>query len=564
MKLFNVSLVMVSLFYFVACKNAPTPVVTPTTPVKQVNDNLDLFNPDSIHPVLGKKLGNYVPFTLTTDMSALSDTDKSVLKLLITAAKEMDECFWYEAYGDKNKLLDSIHDPGLKAYILANYGPWDRLDGDKPFIPGTRPKPAGANFYPDDMTKAEFEGAKLDDKKGMYSFVRRNAIGQLYTIPYHEQFKNEHEHAAALLEKAAGLSDSKGFSNYLLLRANALRTDDYKASDFAWLDMKDNKIDIVIGPIETYEDQLFGYRATHEAYVLVKDMEWSTRLAKYAQYLPDLQKNLPVANTYKKDTPGFDTDLNAYDVVFYAGDANAGGKTIAINLPNDEEVQLKKGTRRLQLKNAMKAKFDKILVPITNELIDPSQRKHVTFDAFFATTMFHEVAHGLGIKNTINGSGTVREALLEQHSALEEGKADILGLFMINYLHDRGELEGDMLDYYTTFMASIFRSVRFGASSAHGQANMIRFNFFEKFGAFEKDKTTGFYMVNQGQMAKATEALSDLILTIQGNGDFKAAEKLVKEQGVIALDLQSDLDKLAKKGIPIDVVFRQGIEVLGL
>jgi hypothetical protein len=212
----------------------------------------------------------------------------------------------------------------------------------------------------------------------------------------------------------------------------------------------------------------------------------------------------------------------------------------------------------------MKAKFDNILVPISNELIDPSQRKHVTFDAFFATTMFHEVAHGLGIKNTITGSGTVRDALLEQHSALEEGKADILGLFMIKYLHDKGELEGDMMDYYTTFMASIFRSVRFGASSAHGKANMIRFNFFENFKAFEKDETTGFYKINPEQMEKATQALCDLILTIQGDGNIKAAEKLINEQGIISPDLQSDLDKLAKKGIPVDVVFRQGIEVLGL
>lgn len=559
MKLFIASLASVLLFCFYSCKQ--NVIVQEHA---KARDYLDFFNADSIHPVLGKKLGTYIPFTLTTDMQMLSDSEKTMIRLLIEAAKEMDICFWYEAYGDKDKLLDSIKDPALKAYTLVNYGPWDRLDGDKPFIPGSKKKPAGANFYPEDMTKADFEGAKFDDKKGMYSFVRRNAEGQLYSIPYHEQLKHEIEHAATLLEEASKMSSDKGLKNYLQLRANALRTDDYQASDIAWLDMKDNKIDIVIGPIETYEDQLFGYRATHEAYVLVKDMAWSKRLVKYAQFLPDLQAHLPVGDAYKKETPGYDTDLNAYDVLFYAGDANAGGKTIAINLPNDEEVQLKKGTRRLQLKNAMKAKFDKILLPISNELIDPSQRSHVTFDAFFATTMFHEVAHGLGIKNTINGSGTVRDALLAQHSALEEGKADILGLFMINYLHDKGEIEGDMMDYYTTFMASIFRSVRFGASSAHGQANMIRFNYFEKYGAFTKDPNTGFYKVNPDQMAKATAALSDLILTIQGDGNFKAAETLVKEQGIISPDLQTDLDKLAQKGIPVDVVFRQGIEVLGL
>jgi hypothetical protein len=531
---------------------------------KSTSDPLDVFNPDSIHPILGKKLGTYVPFTLTTDVSSLSDAEKSMIKLLIEAAQDMDDCFWYEAYGDKHKLLDTIKDPGLKAYVLANYGPWDRLDGDNPFIPGTKNKPPGANFYPEDMTKAEFEGAKLDDKKGMYSFVRRNAEGQLYTIPYHEQFKKEHEHAASLLDQAADLSENAALALYLHARAQALRSDEYQASDIAWLDMKDNRIDIVIGPIETYEDQLYGFRATHEAYVLVKDMEWSKKLSKYAAFLPDLQKNLPVPAAYKNETPGLDTELNAYDAVYYAGASNAGGKTIAINLPNDEEVQLKKGTRRLQLKNVMKAKFDKILVPISNELIDPSLRKHITFDAFFAAAMFHEVAHGLGIKNTITGTGTVREALLQHHSALEEGKADILGLFMIKYLHDKGELEGDMMDYYTTFMASIFRSVRFGASDAHGKANMMRFNFFEKYGAFEKDKETGYYKINADKMEKATNALSELILTLQGDGNFKEVERILNEQGIIPPDLQTDLDKLTKKGIPVDVVFRQGIDVLGL
>jgi len=555
--LYNCIPFLILLFVF-SCKQ--TTAVDKETP----SDLLDQFEAGANHPILGSKLGTYVPFTLTTDVSHLSDSEKSIIKLLIEASKEMDDCFWYEAYGDKKILLDTIKDPALKAYTLANYGPWDRLDGDKPFIPGTKPKPAGANYYPEDMAKSEFEGVNLADKKGMYSFVRRNAEGQLYTIPYHEQFKKEHGRAATLLEEAASISENAALANYLRLRAKALREDDYQASDIAWLDMKDNRIDIVIGPIETYEDQLFGYRASHEAYVLVKDMEWSERLAKYAKFLPELQLNLPVGDAYKKETPGFDTDLNAYDVIYYAGDANAGGKTIAINLPNDEEVQLKKGTRRLQLKNAMKAKFDKILVPISNELIDPSQRKHITFDAFFATTMFHEVAHGLGIKNTINGSGTVREALLEHHSAIEEGKADILGLFMIKYLHDKGELPGDMMDYYTTFMASVFRSVRFGASSAHGKANMIRFNFFENFGAFEKDETTGFYSINPEQMEKATTALTELILTVQGDGNFKEAETLINEQGVISADLQSDLDKLAKKGIPVDVVFKQGIDVLGL
>jgi hypothetical protein len=261
--------------------------------------------------------------------------------------------------------------------------------------------------------------------------------------------------------------------------------------------------------------------------------------------------------------PGTDTDLNAYDVVYYAGDCNAGSKTIAINLPNDEEVQLAKGSRRLQLKNAMRAKYDEILVPIADLLIAEDQRAHVTFDAFFANVMFHEVAHGLGIKNVLGGDGTVREALAEHASALEEGKADVLGLYLVTQLMQKGELDGELMDGYVTFLASIFRSVRFGASSAHGKANMIRFNYFERMGAFQRD-ADGRYSVDAERMAAAVEALSRDILTLQGDGDRAGAGRMVAELGVVGPTLQSDLDRLSTAGIPVDVVFEQGVDVLGL
>ena len=513
---------------------------------------------------IDKRLAKYVPVRLTTDMSVLSDKDKQMIPILIEAAKVMDELFWYEAYGDKEALLSSLTDEKLRQFALINYGPWDRLDGNKPFVEGVGAKPAGANFYPTDMTKEAFEGADLEGKASLYTFLRRNEEGQLITVPYHEQFKDKIEKTAGLLRQAAALADDAGLKKYLELRAAALLSDDYQASDLAWMEMKNNQIDVVIGPIESYEDQLFGYKASHECYVLVKDMEWSQRLDKYAAFLPELQKGIPVPASYKKEKPGSDAQLNAYDVVYYAGDCNAGSKTIAINLPNDEEVQLKKGTRRLQLKNAMRAKFDKIMVPIAGMLIAEDQRQHITFDAFFANTMFHEVAHGLGIKNTINGKGTVREALKEHASALEEGKADILGLYMIKQLYDKGELEGDLKDYYTTFMAGIFRSVRFGASSAHGKANMIRFNFFQEMGAFERDAQTGAYRVNYEQLDKAATALSEKILTLQGDGDYNGVAALVAEKGVIGEQLQADLNRLSDASIPVDVVFEQGADVLGL
>ena len=408
-------------------------------------------------------LDKYTSVTLTADLSHLTDKEKQMIPLLIKVGQIIDGMYWYEAYGKKDSLLAAIQDQDTRKYVEINYGPWDKLNGDTAFLEGVGPKPAGANYYPTDMTKEEFEAADLPDKKSLYTFLRRDANGKLFTIPYHKQFEKEVTEIAALLKQAAELTDNAELKKYLTLRAEAFLTDDYYASDIAWMDMKTNPIDIITGPIETYEDGLFGYKASHETYVLIKDKAWSQRLERYAAMLPGLQQGLPVNAKYKKEKPGSDSQLAAYDVVYYAGDCNAGGKTIAVNLPNDEKVQLEKGTRRSQLKNAMQAKFDKILVPIANELIDSSQRKYINFDAFFANTMFHEVAHGLGIKNTINGKGTVREALKENASALEEGKADILGLYMVTKLHERGELKGDIREYYTTFMASIFRSVRFGA-----------------------------------------------------------------------------------------------------
>jgi hypothetical protein len=509
-------------------------------------------------------LSKYTTFKLETDLSMLSSNQKKMIPILIEAAEMMNELFWYESYGDKNELLSTIKDEDTKKFVEINYGPWDRLNGNKSFVSTVGKKADGANYYPADMTKDEFEKSELTDKSNLYTFIRRDKDGNLMSIPYHKQFASQVAKVSTLLAQAADLAEDAGLKNYLSLRSKALLDDDYQPSDFAWLDMKSNQIDVVIGPIETYEDQLFGYKAAHEGYVLVKDMEWSKRLEKYAAFLPELQKGLPVPNEYKKEKPGRDTELNAYDVVYYAGDCNAGSKTIAINLPNDEEVQLKKGTRRLQLKNAMKAKFEKILEPIADVLIDPSQRRHVKFDAFFANTMFHEVAHGLGIKNTIDGKGTVRKALKEHASALEEGKADMLGLYMINQLHKKGELDGELNDYIVTFMAGIFRSVRFGASSAHGKANMIRFNFFDEMNAFTKDEKAGTYKVNFDNFQKAMDALSEEILTLQGDGNYDGVAKLVAEKGVIKQSLQNDLDLLSRKGIPVDVVFEQGVSALGL
>ncbi len=513
-----------------------------------------------------KKVAEYKEVQLTSDMKYLSANQKIMLTYLIQAAEIMDGLFWKQAYGDKNELLSRIADKNLKKYVEINYGPWDRLNGNASFIKGIGPKPKGAQFYPIDMKEEEFQELNDDsNKSSLYTLIKRNEEGKLKVVPYSEEYQEELKKASLLLERAAKVAEDKGFQDYLIKRSRDLLKDDYKESDRAWMSMKDNYVDVVIGPIENYEDQLYNYKAAFEAYVLIKDIDWSKKLEKYTSFLGELQEGLPVPMEYKQESPGSESDLNAYDVIYYAGDCNAGSKTIAINLPNDEEIQLEKGTRRLQLKNAMKAKFDEILVPISKVLIDESQQKHITFDAFFANTMFHEVAHGLGIKKTIDGTSTVRKALKDKSSAIEEGKADILGLYMVTELSKKGELKGgELMDYYVTFLAGIFRSSRFGSSSAHGQANMIRFNYFKERNAFSFDQASGTYKVNFEEFQEAMTELSAELLILQGNGDYEAVVSLFDNYGMVKDDLSTSLNKVNSMGIPKDIVFKQGASVLGL
>lgn len=508
-------------------------------------------------------LAIYSSYELKTDLSMLNDSEKQALKLMIEAANIMDELFWQQAFGDK-KLMDTITNDTLRQYAYINYGPWDRLNDNKPFINGYGTKPAGANFYPQDMTKEEFEQWQDTNKTSQYTMIRRDENGKLKAIFYHEYFKEQLQKAANLLNQAASLIKDKNFSKYLSLRAQALITSDYQLSDMAWLDSKTSKIEFIIGPIESYEDGLFGYKTSFESFVLIKDVDWSKQLEKYGKLLPTLQKSLPVKEEYKKEMPGSLGDINVYDAIYYAGDCNAGSKTIAINLPNDEEVQLKKGTRKLQLKNVMQAKFDLIVIPISELLLDKSIISDVTFTTFFQNVMFHEVAHGLGIKNTINNNGTVREALKELYSPLEEAKADITGLFLVQKLRDMGEItDGKLEENYASFVASIFRSIRFGAASAHGIANMLEFNFLLDEGAITKNNE-GKYIIDFEKMKNAVSKMTERIITIQANGDYNAAKKWIDEKGTISADLQKDLNKINETKIPVDIVFQQGINVLGI
>ncbi|MBW6459375.1 MAG: Zn-dependent hydrolase [Bacteroidales bacterium] len=557
------SIVVAGMAFAISCQQ-------PSTSEAQMEKDYSgtVTGEDNLEPVdaehVAQRLGIYAPFALTADISHLSEREKQMLSIMFDVADIMDELFWMQAMGPKEPFLARLQDQTAKDFAMINYGPWDRLDGNIPFIANVGPKPKGANFYPVDMTKEEFEAFDNPDKTNLYTLIRRKDDGSLRAVWYHQAYETQLKKASDLIKKAAALADDAGLKKYLQMRADALLTSDYQPSDFAWMDMKTSNIDFIVGPIENYEDGLFGYKAAFESFILIKDPEWSARLEKFAAMLPDLQRQLPVKDEYKTEIPGIDADLNAYDAVYYAGDCNAGSKTIAINLPNDEEVHVQKGSRKLQLKNSMLAKFDKILVPISELLIDPAQRKHVTFNAFFENTMFHEVAHAMGVKTTINNKGTARTALKEMYSPIEEGKADIMGLYLVTKLYEMGELtSGEVMDNYVTFIAGIFRSSRFGAASAHGKANMMRFNYFSQEGALVRN-ADGTYTVDFEKTKAAMEKLMQKIIYTQGDGDYEAAKEWVLAEGIIKPALQADLDRINAANIPVDVVFEKGKPLLGL
>lgn len=511
------------------------------------------------------KVNEYAIVKLTANISQLTPKEKELLPLLFDAAKIMDELYWEQSCNNKDELLSKISDNNTKQFFMINYGPWEHLNNNKSFIEGVGEKPDCGNFYPTDMTKEEFEKLQIPDKTSWYTIIKRNEKKELTSVPYSKFYKEKLEKASALLKKASDISDNKSFKEYLALRADALLSDNYFESDMAWMNLDNSNLDFIIGPIESYNDGLFGYKTSFESFILLKDIEWSKKLSRFAVLLPEIQKSLPVEDKYKTEIPGKDSQLGVYEAICYAGDCNAGSKTIAINLPNDKKVNEMKGSRKLQLKNSMKAKFDKILLPMSNILISEDQRKYIMFDAFFENVMFHEVAHGIGISKTINNKGLVTEALTDVHTSLEECKADILGLYIVTFLNSKGELsEHELINNYVTFMAGIFRSVRFGAASSHGKANMIEFNYFAANGAFTRDEKNGTYQINFDKMKDAVSSLGKLIMTIQGNGDYDGAKKILTEMGIMKPQLEQDLNKISKAGIPRDIVFDQGKQVIGL
>lgn len=487
-------------------------------------------------------------------LDKLSAQDREALNLFRQAGEIIDDLFWKQTYGDKSEML-AITDKATRDFAMINYGPWERLNNNIAFVQGYESKPLGCQYYPTDITAEEYEAFADPDKTSLYTVLRRDEAGALRCVWYRDEYREELERICSLLEQAAALVSNDGLRNYLTERVKAFRTDDYLASDLAWMDMKDSPIDIVIGPIENYDDKLNEAKASYECFILLKDEARSRDLAKYVSMLPSLQKILPCKEEYKTFVPGTSSDLNVYDAIYYSGDCNCGSKTIAINLPNDDRVHVLRGTRRLQLQNSMNAKFEKILLPIGENLIEESQRQFLKNDAFFWNVTFHEVAHGLGVKETVNGRGSVDEALGSVKTSWEEAKADILGLFMVCKLVDMQEIAGiSKEDAITSFIAGLVRSVRFGSASSHGKANMMCYNFLRDKGAFVRGEN-GLYHIDFERSMEAIDAWAELIISTQATGDRDFAVSYVEQNAKISAELQADLDRINGLGIPRDIRF---------
>ena len=513
--------------------------------------------------IMQQKVEEYAWFDLTADLSKLTESERKLLPIFFEIGQIMDDLFWEQTFGDKT-LLDTISDPWVKEFALINYGPWDRLDAEKPFVSGYGPRPATANYYPQDITRAEYDAFADPLKASHYTILTRDENGNLKTVGYYEAYKEKLDRVCELLDQAIEITDNPSMKKYLVERKKSLQTNDYFPSDMAWMDLRNSNLDFVFGPIENYDDAFNSVKTSWEAFVLVKDVDASTKLAKFVQMLPQLQKELPCDPAHKNYVPGTSSDMNLYDVVFYGGDCNAGGKTIAINLPNDDKVQAKKGSRRFQLRNAMQAKFDKIMKPIGEMIIEPSEQSNLSFDAFFWNVTFHEVAHGLGVKQTINGKGSVDEAMQTENSSWEEAKADNIGLNLVCNLIEKGEISDITVEEaITTYIVGLLRSVRFGASEAHGIANMMCYNYMFENGAFTRNGN-GTYHINYDKARKAMEGWIALILKTQATGDFAFASQYSKDHGTIGPELQKDLDRINKAGIPRDIRFHQGLDVLGV
>lgn len=515
--------------------------------------------------MIKEKIAQYAPVVIKYDTTILNDREKMVLKKLYQASKIMDEIFLDQVYEKnrqiKQKLTQSKSkvDKDILDYFNINFGPFDRLDHNRPFY-GTEKKPLGANFYPAGMKKDDFLNYIKENPKDEAAFtseftvIRYNAEGRLSAIPYSEFYKDNLSKASALLREAAEYTDNASLKNYLLLRAKAFETNDYFESDLAWMDLKDHSIEFIIGPYEVYEDEMFNYKASFESFLTIKDPAESRKLAKFGGYLIDIEKNLPIDDQYKNLKRGSESPIMVVQQVYSAGDTKAGVQTLAFNLPNDERVRAQKGSKKVMLKNLHEAKYEKLLKPISQIVLSEDQIPFVTFNGFFNHTLMHEISHGVGPGFiTVNGTETeVKKELKETYSTLEECKADILGMYNNLYMVDKGEYSRDFeKEILVTFLAGVFRSVRFGINEAHGGGNAIIYNYLLEKGGYQYDEKNQKVSVNFVKIYPALKELANAVLMIQAKGDYQGAKDLIARYAVESPSMKTLRDKLSS--LPVDI-----------
>lgn len=502
-----------------------------------------------------KKVDSYALVKIESpDLSGITDNGKEVLNLYKFAADQADSIYWKQYFSDKT-LIENLKDADLRDYAKINYGPWDRLDGST-FIDGFGALPLGANFYPVDMTAAEFDSLADPVKTSPYSLIRRGADGKLTSVWYHDAFEYNIDKICNYLKAAADITIKPSVRNYLLKKIDALKTDYYYDSDLAWLEMTDSKMDLIIGPNEVNDDQLYGLKTSYEAYVLLKDLKRTEVLDQFTSMLPELQKQIPCEEQYKTFVPGDESDIYAYDAIYCAGHANAGIKLIALNLPYNEEVQAKAGTRTALLRNIMMEKFNRVVNPVGIVVLTPDQQDHLDEEAFYWNIAFREISHGLGVKETINGKGLVYEALGNKALTWEDAKANALGLYLVCKLLDEHKIPALITkeDAITTFVANLIRSERFGEASQLGRAYVMLFNYLNQNGAFKRGDS-GKYSIDYEKTLSLVAEFAGIALKTQATGDYEFAEQFENQYCVLSEDFKADLVNIRLENIPIDLRF---------
>ena len=503
-----------------------------------------------------RDVNNYALVTIEApDLSGITDNGKEVLNLYRFAADEVDAIYWEQYFGDKQALLNGITDPVQKTFAKINYGPWDRSTG-KSFVEGYADALPGAGFYPADMTVEEFNAWNNPDKNSPYTLIRRASDGSLEAVWYHDAYKAHIDKIGNYLKAAADITIKPSVARYLLSKAEALKTDNYYESSLAWLDMDDSKMDLVIGPNEVTDDQLLGVKRSYEAYVLLKNEAHTSELMQYVSRIGEFQEDLPGEAAYKAFQPGAGSNIFSCDAIYYAGKANAGVKVIALNLPFDADVQRDRGTRTILLENIIKAKYNYIVGPTGDTLLDRDAAEHLSSDAFLWNIAFREVAHGLGVKETVNGKGSVEEALGKLAPTIEEIKANAAGVLLVCKLQNHYDIHHLFTkeDALTTFFASILRSERFGEGSALGRANIIIYNYLRQAGAFYRLESNK-YGLDLKKMETALSDLTALMLKLQANGDKAGAEEFERNFATRGADYDADRLQLGIENIPADIRF---------